>query len=94
MVTEVYKADGVLDLFNRDTIDQLDFGLRTNVNTQQCGKAGFSDRSGEIARACDRSPSPAKPETRLPRDSETTKSLAGISGNGSRTLALRIPRAV
>jgi hypothetical protein len=22
MVTEVYKADGVLDLFNRDTIDQ------------------------------------------------------------------------
>jgi hypothetical protein len=38
MVTEVYKANGVLDLFNRDTIDQLDFGLRTNVNTLQCEK--------------------------------------------------------
>src|SRR6266852_551098 len=46
MVTEVYKADGVLDLFNRDTIDQFDFGLRTNVNTLQRGK-----RTGNIFNA-------------------------------------------
>src|SRR5216684_3443421 len=38
MMTEVYKADGVLDPLNRDTIDQFDFGLRTNVNMLQRGK--------------------------------------------------------
>jgi hypothetical protein len=43
MVTEVYKADGVLDLFDRDTIDQFDFDLRPNVNALQRGK-----RTGNI----------------------------------------------
>ena len=57
VVTEIlYKADGVLDLFNRDTIDQFDFGLRTNVNTLPCGKG-----TGNIFQYRDRVQSWEKP---------------------------------